>query len=146
MSSVLLNEAAEADTWLHDYLEADASLMGMVNGVFSQFLGYADDPTPLVRFFLVEQDDLMVVNAKRVWSELVYQVEGVTQGPDSTNVRAIGRRLDELLHRHQGDATLATVYVQEIFRRAPLFRRTVESGTEYLYSGGEYVVRVSPVA
>ena len=146
MSSVLLNEAAETDTWMKSYLESDATLMSYVNGVFSQFLGYSDDPTPLVRFFLIEQGDLMVVNAKRVWSELVYQVEGVTRGPDSTDVRAIARRLDELLHRHQGDATLSTVYVQEIFRRQPLFRRTVESGTEYLYAGGEYVVRVSPVA
>jgi hypothetical protein len=145
MSSVLLNEAAETDTWLHDYLESDATLMSLVSGVFSQFLGYSQDPTPLVRFFLVEQDDLMVVNAKRVWSELVYQVEGVTRGPDATAVRAIARRIDELLHRHQGDSSLSTVFIQEIFRRQPLFRRTVESGTEYLYAGGEYVVRVSPV-
>lgn len=146
MSSVLLNESAETDVWLHDYLEADSELMSMVSGVFSQFLGYAEDPTPLVRFFLVEQGDLMVVNAKRVWSELVYQVEGVTRGKDSTLVREIARRLDVLLHRHQGDSSLSTIYVQEIFRRQPLFRRTVESGQEYLYAGGEYVVRVSPVA
>ena len=138
----LLNEAAETDTWLEGYLEADPTLMGYVNGVFSQFVGYTDDAPPLVRFFLVEQDDLMVVNANRIWSELVYQVEAVDRGPDSSTVRAAAQRIDELLHRLQGQ-TGSTVFVQEVYRRAPLFRRTNEGGREYIYAGGEYVFKVS---
>lgn len=144
--SVLLNEAAEADAWLEDYLGADSTLASYIgNRVFSTFIGYGQDPLPIVRFFLIEQDDLMVVNANRVWTELVYQVEAIDKGRDSTRVRTIARRLDALLHRLQG-ASSSSVYINEVFRRSPLFRREVESGTEYLFAGGEYVVRVSALA
>lgn len=145
--TVLLNEAAECDEWLETYLSSDSTLMGMVTGVFSTFFGYGKDSLPLVRFALIEQDDLMVVNANRVWSELVYQVEAVTAGRDSRDtVQDIARQLDVLLHRHQGDSTLSSVFIQEVFRRAPIFIRDSASGDEYLRAGGEYVIRVSPVA
>jgi hypothetical protein len=138
----LLNAAAETDVWLVDYLEADPELSSLVSGVFSTFIGYSNDPLPVVRFFLVEQDDLMTNNATRVWSEFVYQVEAITNGPDATEARAISQRVDELLHRLRGE-TSSTVLVQEVFRRAPLFRRTKEGGDEYIYAGGEYVMRVT---
>jgi hypothetical protein len=145
MSSVLLNEAAETDAWLESYLRADVALAGLVNGVFSTFIGTTSTKLPVVRFFLIEQDDLMVVNAERVWSELVYQVEAVTSGPETTEARSIARRLDALLHRLQGQSS-ATVYVQEVWRRSPLFRKEVESVDPYCYAGGEYVCRVSALA
>lgn len=145
--SVLLNEAAECDEWLETYLSSDTTLMGLANGVFSTFYGYGDDSLPLVRFALIEQEDLMVVNANRVWTELVYQVEAVTSGRESRDeAQAIARQIDTLLHRHQGDSTLSSIFIQEIFRRNPIFFRETGSGTEYLHAGGEYVIRVSAVA
>jgi hypothetical protein len=142
VSSVLLNEAAETDAWLAGFLGADTNLMGQVNGgVFSTFIGYEKDRLPIVRYFLVEQDDLMVVEMHRVWSELVYQVEVVTTGPDSTAAVSIAQRLDELLHRvAPGD--VGSIAVLQIYRRQPLFRRTEEGGDEYIYAGGEYVFLV----
>ena len=146
MPNVLLNEAAETDQWLQDYLTADSTLSGLVTGVFSTFVGYGRDPLPLVRFFLIGQEDLMVLNANRVWSELRYQVEAIDEGRDSTRVRAIARRVDELLHRHQGDSLNPAVFIQEVWREAALFRRESEAGSEYLFAGGEYVVRTSALA
>jgi hypothetical protein len=140
--STLLNEAAETDAWLEDYLGADSELLSLANGVFSTFIGTTSTKLPVVRFFLIEQDDLMVVNANRVWAELVYQVEAVTEGPDTTEALAISQRIDQLLHRLQGESS-ATVFVQEVFRRQPLFSKTVESGDPFVYAGGEYVFRVS---
>lgn len=124
-----------------DYLTADSELSSQVNGVYSQF--WPDRVSlPIVRFFLVEESDLMVVNANRIWTELVFQVEGITRGPDSDEARAVAQRIDQLLHRLQGQSS-STVYVQEVFRRSPLFRRTVEEGDPYVYAGGEYVAKVS---
>ncbi len=138
----LLNEAAETDAWLEDYLGSDTELAGLVTGVFSTFIGYSKDPLPVVRFFLIGQEDLMVANANRVWSVLRYQVEAIDKGRDSTRVRDIARRVDELLHRLQGVSS-DSVFIQEVVRESPLFRREVEAGSEYLFAGGEYVVRVS---
>jgi hypothetical protein len=143
--SVPLNEPAEADVWLQSYLETDPTLASIVQGVFSAFIGTSEVPMPIVRFFLIEQNDLMVVNAQRVWSELVYQVEGITAGYDVSETREISRRLDELLHRLQGQSS-STIFVQEVWRRQPLFRREIEGGQPYAYAGGEYVFRVTGTA
>jgi hypothetical protein len=140
--TTLLNEAAETDAWLEGYLGADTTLSDLANGVFSTFIGTTSTKLPVVRFFLVEQDDLMVVNANRVWSELVYQVEAVTEGPDTTDALAISQRIDQLLHTLRGQSS-GTVLVEEVYRRQPLFSKTVESGDPYVYAGGEYVFHVS---
>ncbi len=138
----LLNEAAETDQGLEDYLNADSTLTGMVNGVFSTFIGLSSTPLPVVRFFQVEQDDLMNVWGARVWTTLVYQVEAITRGPETEEAREIAQRIDELLHLLRGEQ-FGNVLLEECFRRAPLFRKTVESGDPYVYAGGEYLLRVS---
>lgn len=139
----VLNEAASTDAGLEAYLRADSSLMGMLNGgVFSEYLGTKRDQTPLVRFFVIETNDLMNVSGNRVWSELVYQVEAITKGYELTETRTIANRLDVLLHLLRGQ-TWGDVLVEEVFRRAPLFRRTLEGDQPYAYAGGEYVFHVS---
>lgn len=138
----VVNEAVETDTGLEEYLSADSTLMGLVNGVFSTFLGSDRTPTPFVRFTLIESDDLMNVSGNRVWSELVYQVDAITGGYETDTASAIAARLDELLHLLRGQ-TWGSVFVEEVYRRQPLFRREVESGQPYIYAGGEYVFHVS---
>jgi hypothetical protein len=138
----LLNEAAETDVGLEEYLAADVELSSICNGVFSTFIGLSSTPLPVVRFFQVEQDDLMNVSGNRVWTTLVYQVEAVTNGPDTSEAREISQRLDELLHLLRG-AQWGSVLVEEVIRQAPLFRKTVESGDPYVYAGGEYLFHVS---
>ena len=139
----VLNEAASTDAGLEAYLRADTTLMGMLNGgVFSEYIGKRSDSTPLVRFFLLESNDLMNVSGNRVWSELVYQVEAITKGYDLTETRSIANRLDVLLHLLRGQ-TWGDVLVEEAYRRTPLFRRTLEGDQPYAYAGGEYVMHVS---
>lgn len=138
----LLNEAAETDQGLEDYLAADATLTSLTNGIFSTFIGTTSTPMPIVRFTLIESDDLMVINGTRVWSELVYQVEAITDGPESTDAAAIAQRIDQLLHALRG-RTWGSVLVEEVYRRQPLFRKEVEGGDPFCYCGGEYVFHVS---
>jgi hypothetical protein len=115
--------------------------MSLVNGVMSTFIGTTRDPLPFVRYFLVEQDDLMVVGMHRVWAELVYQVEVVTNGPDTTEAVEIANRLDALLHRAQpGDA--GAIHIGEIWRRQPIFFKEKQAEDVYVHAGGEYVMHV----
>jgi len=138
----LLNEAAETDQGLEDYLKDDASLTSMVTGIWSTFIGRKSEGMPIVRFFLVESDELTNVWGGRVWAELVYQVEAVTRGLDTTEALAISQRLDELLHLQRG-LVFGNVLIEEIKRRAPLFRRELEGDQPYVYAGGEYIFKVS---
>lgn len=139
----LLNEAAATDVGLEEYLSADETLMSMLNGgVFSEYIGKRSDSTPLVRFTLLEQSDLMNIWGGRVWTELIYQIEAITKGYDLTETMAISDRLDVLLHLLRGQ-TWGTVFVEEVYRRTPLFRRTLEGDQPYAYAGGEYLFHVS---
>lgn len=141
----LLNEAAETDQGLIDYLAADSTLTALIGSdqIYSQFTGIKSVRVPIVRFFLVETDDLLSIGATgRVWSELVYQVEAVTGGYDSTDAADISQRVDQLLHGLRGE-TWGDVLIEEVFRRQPLFRRELEGDQPYIFAGGEYVFRVS---
>lgn len=138
-----INEAASTDVGLQAYLEADETLMDMLSGgVYSTYLRKAGDHFPLVRFFLVEQSDLMNVWGGRVWTELVYQVEGIDKGYEVDDLRAIANRLDTLLHLKRG-LTWDDVLVEEVYRREPLFRRELEVDQPYAFAGGEYIFHVS---
>jgi len=138
----LLNEAAETDQGLEDYLKDDASLTSMVTGIWSTFIGRKSEGMPIVRFFQVETDDLMTIMGNRVWTEIVYQVEAIDRGTDTTAARAISQRVDQLLHLLRGE-TFGHVLVEEVYRRAPLFRRELEGDQPYIYAGAEYVFHVS---
>jgi len=138
----LLNEAAETDQGLEDYLKADATRTAMVSGIWSTYTGRKSEGMPIVRFFQVETDDLMNLWGGRVWTEIVCQVDAVDRGLDTTNVRLISQRVDQLLHLLRGQ-TFGNVLVEEVYRRAPLFRRELEGDQPYTYAGGEYVFHVS---
>jgi len=138
----LLNEAAETDQGLEDYLKSDSSLVGMVTGIWSTYIGRKSEGMPIVRFFQIETDDLTNISGGRVWTTIVYQVEAIDSGIDTTRVRAISQRIDQLLHLLRGQS-FGNVFVEEVVRRAPLFRRELEGDQPYSYAGGEYLFHVS---
>lgn len=140
----LLNEAAETDQGLEDYLNADAELMSLCNGAYSTFIGTTGTPLPVVRFFQVNpSDDLLSIGAQgRVWAALDYQVDAIDSGTDTTQVREIATRVDELLHGLRGQ-TWGSVFVEEVVRQSSLFRKQVEGGDPYCYATAEYRFKVS---
>lgn len=140
----LLNEAAETDQGLEDYLAADSTLTSLTNGIFSTFIGTTSTPMPIVRFTLVESSDsnMAIHQESRVWVELVYQVEAITDGPESVDAAEIAQRIDELLHGQRG-LTWGNVFIEEIYRREGRLRKEVEGGDPFVYAGGDYVFHVS---
>jgi hypothetical protein len=146
--SVVLEEDALA-TWLVDYLEADDTLMGMLNGSVAPEVTWDRNASPFVRVDRLDGEDLMVIGLHRVWVDTQWHVRGVEHWrgsgrPDRTDVNAIGARLDELLHDHE--ATTATIQVHS-FRTEPepMPAVTEPDGSLWLQAGGLYTLRASAI-
>lgn len=145
MTTIAVEEDA-LTSWLVDYLEADATLMGMCNGSVSPEVVWDSNASPFVRVDRLDGEDLMVVGLFRVWTDTTYHVRGVQHWrgsgrPDRTDVNAIGARLDALLHKHE--ATTATHMIHS-FREEPepVPAVTEATGELWLQSGGIYRLRV----
>jgi hypothetical protein len=142
-----VNEEAAAQDYLVDYLEADATLTGLLgSGVFLRSTPQSAK-FPVVKIDRQDAADLVVINLHRVWADLTFLVRGIIHWtgsgqPDWTDVRAIGDRLDTLLHDHE--ETTAALEVHS-FREEPFTDETIEGGDLFLHCGGIYRVRARAV-
>ena len=141
-----MNEEAAVADYLVDYLEADSTLMGMVNGVWLRSTP-TDVATPLVKIDRQDASDLMVVNLYRVWADLTFLVRAAVENsergqPDWSEVREIADRLDTLLHKHEANETNLEWHA---FREESFTDETIEGGKLYLHAGGIYRVRAHAV-
>jgi hypothetical protein len=141
-----VNEQAAAQQYLLDYLGADATLIGLLEGgvwtdVIPQSVRF-----PVVKVVHQDANDLMVVGLHRVWADLTFLVRGIVHWtgsghPDWTTVRAIGDRLDTLLHDHEAVTSELQVHS---FREEAFVDETLEPDT-FLHCGGFYRVRARGV-
>jgi len=141
-----VNEEAAVADYLVDYLEADSTLMGMVNGVWLRSTP-TDVATPLVKIDRQDASDLMVVNLYRVWADLTFLVRAAVENhergqPDWSEVRSIADRLDALLHKHEANEANLEWHA---FREESFTDETIEGGKLYLHAGGIYRVRAHAV-
>jgi hypothetical protein len=142
-----VNEEAAAQQYLLDYLGADSTLTGLLeSGVWLRSVPQSAR-FPVVKIDRQDADDLYVVGLHRVWSNLSFLVRGIIHWegsgqPDWTDVRAIGDRLDALLHDHEAVTSELQVHS---FREEPFSDETVESGDLFLHVGGIYRVRARAV-
>jgi hypothetical protein len=137
--SVSINEEVAAQLLLKDMLEADSTLMGMVNGIALRSV-HESVAVPFVKIDRQDASDLMVINMTRVWSNLTYLVRGIDAGPYWDDVQAIANRIDQVLHRGNGSNTTVSMYG---IRRIETFTdETVEgppaSRKLYVHAGGIY--------
>lgn len=139
-----INEEAAAQQYLLSYLAADATLSGLVNDVWLRSVPESA-PFPVVKIDRQDASDLMVVGLARVWSDLTFLIRGVVHWrgggqPDWTDVRAIGDRIDQLLHDYEGVNAELRVHS---FREEPFTDETIEQGDLFLHCGGIYRLRAS---
>ncbi len=144
--TVVLEEDA-LTTWLVDYLEADTTLMSLLNGAVAPEVIWDTNASPFVRVDRLDGNDLMVIGLHRVWVDTSWHIRGVEHWrgsgrPDRTNVNLIGARLDTLLH--DVEATTATHQLHS-FREEPEPTPAVTeaNGELWLQAGGIYRMRVS---
>jgi hypothetical protein len=133
--------------WLVSTLEADATLMGMLNGAVSPEVTWGGNASPFVRIDRLDGEDLMSIGLYRVWVDTQYHIRGCVHWdeggrPDRTEVNAIGERIDTLLHDKEA---VTAPYHFHSFREEPepLPAVTEPNGELWLQSGGLYRVRVS---
>lgn len=140
--ATLINEEAAAQQYLLDYLGADATLSGLVNGVWLRSVPQSA-AFPAVKIDRQDATDLMVTGLHRVWADLSFLVRGVVHWrgggqPDWSEVRAIGNRIDQLLHAYEGTNTDILVHS---FREESFTEETIEGDDLFLHCGGIYRLR-----
>lgn len=124
---------------LKGLLEADATLMGMLNGGVYLRSVPTNVATPIVKIDRQDASDLTVVGMHRVWSELTYLVRGIARyndDPDWTTVGAIADRIENVLQEATTSSATATIYC--VRRLEPFTDETTEGGNYYLHAGGIY--------
>jgi hypothetical protein len=142
----LVNEEAAAQQYLLELLGDDSEMQGLVNGVWLKSVPQSS-LMPAVKIDRQDAEDLMVVGLARVWANLSFLVRGIVHWegggqPDWTGVRAIGDRIDALLHDHEGSNAEVAVHA---FREESFTDETLESGDLFLHVGGIYRVRARAV-
>ena len=138
-----MNEEAAAQEYVRARLAGDSTLMGLLQG--GVFLRSTPKTArfPVVKIDRQDADDVMVVGLHRVWADLSFLVRGIVHWtgrgiPDWAAARAIGDRVDALLHDHEGSDAAVSVHS---FREEPFTDETVEGGDLFLHVGGIYRVR-----
>ena len=140
--AVLQNELVRADLWLKTFLEADATLMSQVNGVYSDAFPERV-AMPIIRFNIQDQDDVMPIGMHRIITYATYLVRAITRGPDWDEASALADLIDLRLHRASGSGT--GIYVQEVYRTEPFVMTTIEGGDMYRHAGGQYHLSIQPL-
>ena len=136
-----MNEEAAAADYLVDYLSADPTLQGLVNGVWLRSVP-TDVATPLIKIDRQDAQDLNAVGVFRVWGDLSFLVRGAVENhergqPDWSEVREISDRIDALLHDHE--ASTSEIEFSS-WREESFTDETIEDSKLYLHAGGVYRV------
>ena len=142
-----INEEAAAQQWLLDYLGADATLTGLLEGGIWLRSVPQSEPFPVVKIDRLSASDLYVIGLHRIWDDLTFHVRGIVHWrgggqPDWTDARAIGNRIDTLLHAHEAVTSELQVHS---FREESMTDETIESGDLFLHVGGIYRLRARAV-
>ena len=142
--STVLNEEALAQSWLRDYLAADATLGAMVSGVWLHSVPIKE-PLPVVKIDRQDATDLYVIGLYRVWDDLLFLVRGCyhwtgSGQQDWADVTAIAARLDVLLHKHS-EVTTNGLQVDVFREQSFIDEQENAGGGLILYAGGMYRIR-----
>lgn len=109
-----------ADDWIVDTLTGDATLMGLVAGVWSERNVPQGTDAPYVVFGYRGGSLLRVVGPVRFWHDLVYDVKAVGLATAYATLVTIANRIDTLLELASGSAEGGTVVVSEFEAAVPV--------------------------
>lgn len=134
-------ETVLAETWLYTTLKANATLTALIGGSTTPRIYSAVVPQgaalPAVVFQQMSGEDLLTLNAYRVWSDLVYLVKGIAQAGGFVALDGIAAQIDVSLHRVSGTGVAAC------YRERPFTYVEPETadGQQYRHLGGIYRIK-----
>jgi hypothetical protein len=141
--STIMNEEVATQSWLRDYLDADATLAQTINGVYVRSVPIKQ-ALPVVKLDRLQATDLYTVGLYRVWADQLWLVRGIVhwQGSgqqDWSDVQTIANRIDVLLHKQ---SITASPIQLDIFREESYTDEQAASGGGLmLHGGGLYRIR-----
>lgn len=129
-------ESIAAEEWLYQTLSGDATLAGLVSGVYAYQIPQ-DASLPAVLYSYNRGQDVQGVGTARVMASLVYQVKAVVQGESLAPALPIARRIDALL---QGavNITVADGQVLACVRESIVSYAETDEGLAFRHLGGLY--------
>lgn len=129
-------EPDAAEEFVYATLRGDATLMGLVSGVFVGGSAPQGTAYPFIVLQLMSGNDTSAVGGIRIWGDLVYLIKVVGETADYQTMRGAVARMDALLHRSSGTSTDGTIWacVREQTIRLP----EVVQGKQYRHDGGMY--------
>ena len=133
-------EKLHVDAWLINRLEADATLAGLISGVYSERIP-SNRSLPAVRLQLMAAPDVMGVGTHRIMTRYRYLVAGIVDGPSPGPLEPVLNRVDELLQGASGES--ATVVVMGVTRTESISYSEKTDGVDYWHVGGIYTLHVN---
>lgn len=131
-----MSEVVTADRWLTQTLKADATLMGLVTGIYT----YPIPPAVQLPYVLISEQavgDLMAIGAHRIWVNGLWVVRAIFEMSSwAGNLETAANRIDAALHAQMGSVTGGNVWA--CVRESP-FRLVENNGGQQLrHLGGIY--------
>jgi hypothetical protein len=133
-----VSEVYRVDSWLYSVLHGDATLLGLVTGVYAD-LAPLEAVFPFVVFTLQDGSDVGTVNGLRIWTRATYTVRVVTDQPSYSLITAAADRIDVLLHRASAVVTGGAII--SCVREEPLRYTETTGGKVYRHLGGSYRIQ-----
>ena len=140
----MANDAGNGFTFLNSFLRADATLTGLVTGIFRNVADQGTLPDWLV-IGHQSGNDVMSATANRIMSPNLYRIFAIGPESDYSNLKAIADRIDTLLHPGGNplrNTTSGGVSILACYREQPLaIAETVPGsaqGPAWLNLGGLY--------
>lgn len=109
-----------AEDFIVDTLTGDATLMALIDGVYSEKNVPSGTDLPYVVFGYRGGSLLRVVGTVRFWHDLVYDIKAVGIATAYDALVTIANRIDTLLELAQGAATGGTIVVSEFEAAVPV--------------------------
>ena len=134
-----MSEVAQAFQWINTTLRADSALMAAATGGVWQGLADIGIVAPYVSFAMQSSQDVLTVNAYRLWAHLLIQIKGVGPASQYAALVTIADRIDALFKR-VGPVGLSVGGVLQCYREQviALDDPTPVNGIQWTSLGGLY--------
>ncbi len=130
------SQPTAGSAWLYGKLSGDETLAGLVGSRIYEDVAPPKAAYPLIVYHVQDGHDVNGVAGARILTQEVYVVKAVHRDTSYSSLKAIAKRIDELIHTASGQTTDGDLVA--CIREQPLKFLAIEDGVEYRHLGGIY--------